>query len=56
MNEALGFLEEAFCSPDSPYTTREKRLPLAEAYQNYLDATLLKQADAAAARWACGHV
>lgn len=38
MNEALGFLEEAFCSPDSPYTTREKRLPLAEAYQNYLDA------------------
>lgn len=38
LEEALGFLEEAFCSPDSPYTTRERRQTLVEAYQEYLEA------------------
>ena len=38
MRDALAYLEYCLCSPDSPYSDRNKREPLVEAYEDYLDA------------------
>ena len=38
MEDALAFLKYCLCSPDSPYTDRNKREPLVEVYEDYLEA------------------
>lgn len=38
MEEALGYLEDCLCSPESPYRDRARREPLVEAYQEYVEA------------------
>ena len=38
MEEALGYLEDCLCSPESAYRDRARREPLVKAYQEYVEA------------------
>lgn len=38
MEEALGYLEECLCDPESIYRDRARREPLVKAYQEYVEA------------------